>query len=63
MAQNRQRIAKREINNGNEDETDERLKSGIVDDLTSLRQFDEADDGRQRGVLDDLDHEGDRWRD
>src|SRR5882757_3664844 len=61
-ARYRQRVADREIDRGDEQEDQKRLKRRIVDDLAGARQFDEADDRCQRGVLHHLDHEPNRRR-
>src|SRR5205085_1402345 len=55
----RQRVAQREIDRGDDAEDDERLEGRVVDDLARAREFDETDHRGERGVLDDLDHEAD----
>src|SRR4051812_14078821 len=59
LAEQGEGIAHREIGDGDDGVDDERLEQRVVDDLARAHQFDEADDGGERGVLDDLHHEAD----
>src|SRR5579872_2673614 len=59
----RQRVAHREVDRGDDGEDDERLEGRVVDDLARARELDEADHRGERGVLDDLHHEADGRRD
>src|ERR1700738_4043373 len=58
----RQRVAQREIDGGDDAEDGERLEGRVVDDLARARELDEADHRRQRRVLHDLHHEAHRRR-
>src|SRR3954468_15861272 len=59
----RQGVAQREIDRGDDAEDHERLEGRVVDDLARARELDESDHRGERGVLDDLDHEADGRRD
>eukprot|EP01022_Parablepharisma_sp_SALTPOND_P000591 TRINITY_DN1031_c0_g5_i1.p1 TRINITY_DN1031_c0_g5~~TRINITY_DN1031_c0_g5_i1.p1 ORF type:complete len:1047 (+),score=351.32 TRINITY_DN1031_c0_g5_i1:737-3877(+) len=61
----RQRIAEYEVDAGHDGEDQEGLEGRIADQLARLGQFHQADDGGDRGVLDDLHQEahGGRQRD
>ena len=53
---------RRKVDRGNDDVDGERAISGGRCQLTFARQLDEADDCRERGVLDQLNEEADRGR-
>ena len=61
-AEQRQRPAQHEVDDGDDAEDDERLEGRVVDDLAGARHLGEADDRGERGALDDLHHVADGRR-
>ena len=61
-AEKRQRPADHEVEDADDAEDHERLEDLVGDDVAGARQLGEADDGGERGALDELHQEADRRR-